>query len=82
MSEIQYAHNTRRRGDERQPTGWATYSGKAYPALCRHLTEGHPMGPNYMGELMWPVQVVYDPDEDTTRAGFSLMPPTDEQATS
>jgi hypothetical protein len=71
----QYAHNTRRAGDERQPAGWANYSGKAYPALCRDITAGLPMGPNYMGELMWPVQAIYDPETDTTRVGFSLVPP-------
>lgn len=78
MSE--HCHHTRRRDDERQPTGWATYSGGAHEALIRDLDSGQPMGPNYMGELMWPVEVVYDPETDSTRVGFSLLAPTTEAA--
>ena len=68
-------HNIRRAGDTRQAIGWATYRGAAYAGICRDITEGRPMGPNYMGELMWPVEAVYEPDSDTTRVGFSLMAP-------
>src|SRR5690242_15161163 len=77
MTETMYAHNTRRPDDERKPTGWATYSGSAHASLITRLMDDRPMGPNYMGEWMWPVEVIYDPDSDTTRVGFSLMPPPD-----
>lgn len=67
-TEALRAHNTRRTGDERKPIGWATYSGAAHESLIRHLDSGQPM---------WPVEVRYDPDSDTTRVGFSLLAPAD-----
>jgi hypothetical protein len=56
----------------RLPTGWANYPGDV-----RHiLDDPEPKGPNYMGELMFPVTADYDPETDTTRVGFSLMAPS------
>lgn len=56
--------------DTRQATGWANYPGD-----CRGiLTEG-PKGPNYMGEVVWPVTAEYDAETDRTRVGFSLQAP-------
>lgn len=75
MAETQYAHNTRRAGDDRQPIGWLSYSGRAHASVIEYLDSGRPMGPNYMGELMWPVEVRYDEERDVTRVGFSLLAP-------
>lgn len=61
--------------DTRQPIGFANYRGDARNIL----TEG-PKGPNYMGEFMWPVTAEYDAEAGTTRVGFSLLPPTREEA--
>jgi len=59
--------------DDRRPTGWANYSGNVVPFVAaRHL---EPMGPNYMGELMWPVEAVFDRGSGRTRVGFSLQAP-------
>lgn len=55
---------------ERKPIGHMTYPGDATGIL----TEGA-KGPNHMGESMWPVTAVHDPETDTTRVGFSLIPP-------
>jgi hypothetical protein len=57
---------------DRQPTGWATYPGDH-----RHLAgRAEPMGPNYMGEPMWPVTADYDAETNRTRVGFSLVSPS------
>lgn len=53
----------------RKPIGHATYNGD----LTGILHEG-PKGPNYMGEVMWPVTADYDPETGKTRVGFSLVP--------
>lgn len=53
-----------------RPIGFATYPGDA----TRILSEG-PKGPNYMGEVMFPVTAEYDSETDTTRVGFSLVAP-------
>jgi len=58
---------------ERHPTGYATY-----PNDHTHLAgRVEPMGPNAMGELMWPVTADYDPETNKTRVGFSLIPHPD-----
>lgn len=56
--------------DTRQPVGFATYPGD-----CRGILQEVPKGPNYMGELMWPVTAEYDETTNKTRVGFSLQPP-------
>jgi hypothetical protein len=56
--------------DARLPTGYATYPGD-----CRGILLEGPKGPNYMGEYMWPVTAVIDHNANTTRVGFSLVPP-------
>ena len=55
---------------ERRPTGWANYSGD-----CRSILNAPRKGPNYMGEWMYPVTAEYDAQSNTTRVGFSLIPP-------
>ena len=58
--------------DERRPTGFANYRGDHRQILDRGDTA---MGPNLMGELLWPVTADYDPETNRTRVGFSLLPP-------
>ncbi len=59
---------------QRQPIGFANYPGKCSVDFTRA------MGPNYMGELMWPVTAEYDAETNTTRVGFSLIPPSEVNA--
>lgn len=65
----------------RLPIGHITY-----PNDHTHLAgREEPMGPNYMGEHMWPVTADYDPETNRTRVGFSLIQPDptpDERTTS
>jgi len=63
-----------------KPTGWANYPGDVTAAIVREIESGRAFGPNYMGELMWPVTVDYDADTNRTRIGFTLVAP--EQAAS
>lgn len=55
--------------DTRQPVaGWLNYpAGSDYPDPMR------PMGPNTLGERLWPV--VGERDETRTRVGFAYQPP-------
>lgn len=55
---------------DRKPIGFATYNGDV-----RGILNEGPKGPNYMGELMWPVTAEYDAATDKTRVGFSLLAP-------
>lgn len=59
----------------RPAIGHANYPGDIAGAIARDIADGRPFGPNYMGELMWPVDAIYLPEEDRTRVGFSLMVP-------
>jgi hypothetical protein len=62
---------------ERRPIGFANYPGDH-----THLAgRDEPMGPNYMGELMWPVTAERDPKTDRTKVGFSLIPAQDYDTT-
>ena len=60
---------------ERKPTGWANYRGDVTAGIQRAIDSERPMGPNYIGELMWPVEATYDAKTDSTHVGFSLIPP-------
>lgn len=59
----------------RQPIGFANYRGDCVATWQRHIEAGNAFGPNYMGELMWPVSASHDPEADLTRVGFSLLAP-------
>lgn len=59
----------------RRPIGHANYHRDVTAAIRRQIENGQPMGPNYMGELMWPVTSTYDPSTGVTRVGFTLIPP-------
>lgn len=55
--------------------GFANYKGDVTASIERDIEEGRPFGPNYMGELMWPVSATYDATVDKTRVGFALQAP-------
>jgi hypothetical protein len=74
MSNLR-ATNVRRVGDERTATGWANYPGDVLAGITADIDSGKPMGPNYMGESMWPVEANYDEATNVTRVGFSLLGP-------
>lgn len=61
--------------DRRVAIGHANYQGNVTEAIARDVAKGRPFGPNYMGELMWPVSADYDTATNVTRVGFSLMAP-------
>lgn len=56
---------------KREPVaGWANYRGRLnvpYPGI--------PMGPNTLGEWLWPVRWQYDDEADRTRIGFAYTAP-------
>lgn len=59
----------------RTATGHANYPGDVTAAIEADIASGRPFGPNYMGELMWPVDATYDAEANRTRVGFSLLAP-------
>lgn len=61
--------------DARRSIGHLTYAGDVTAGIANDLDSARAFGPNYMGELMWPVDAAYDADTDTTRVGFSLLAP-------
>lgn len=61
--------------DGRVAYGHATYPGNVTTGIANDVATARPFGPNYMGELMWPVDAVYDTATDTTRVGFSHQAP-------
>lgn len=61
---------------QRAAIGFANYPGNVTEAIARDVETGRPSGPNYMGELMWPVTADYDTATNVTRVGFSLMEPS------
>jgi len=63
--------------DQRRPIGHCNYGRDVTVAIGRLIDSGQPMGPNYMGELMWPVVAMYDPTLGSTRVGFTLVQPAD-----
>lgn len=57
---------------ERKATVWLNYPSRVIPD--RHK----PLGPNLLGERLWPVEVEHDkPKPGWTRVGFSLIAPLD-----
>lgn len=55
--------------------GYANYPGDITSSIERDVESREPFGPNYMGELMWPVSAAYDAVTGRTRVGFALSPP-------
>lgn len=62
-------------GDGRVAAGRINYPGNVTAGIARDIATGIPYGPNYMGELMWPVDATYDPDTDRTRVGLTFLAP-------
>jgi hypothetical protein len=61
----------------REPVQWLNYSGRV------EIDPATPMGPNTIGEWLWPVVVEYDAETDRSRVGLSYVAPTAEpEATS
>lgn len=69
-------HTTITSDDSRVAVGHANYPGDVTAGIAADIASGFPHGPNYMGELMWPVDATYSPDQDKTRVGFSFLRPT------
>lgn len=57
---------------ERPAVRWANYRGN----VTGSIRFDQPMGPNTLGERMWPVEAVYDPESGKSRVGFSYIAPT------
>lgn len=55
---------------DRKPVTFLNYNGDQ-----RHILDGPPLGPNTMGELLYPVTAEYDAVTDRTRVGLSYVAP-------
>jgi hypothetical protein len=53
----------------REPVRWLNYRGQ----VSVDFTE--PLGPNTMGEYLWPVAAHFDPATGCTRVGLSFIAP-------
>ena len=60
-------------GDTRRPTAALTYHGDQ-----RGIDPRWSLGPNTLGEWLWPVTADYDPATDRTRVGLSYIRPPEE----
>lgn len=49
-----------------------------YPHDVRHIVDDPPKGPNYFGEVMYPIAAKYDAKTDTTRVKYSIIKPRGE----
>lgn len=59
-----------KRAAARPPVRWLNYPGDR-----TRIDHGTPLGPNTLGEWLWPVEAAYDPVTDRTRVGLSYIPP-------
>lgn len=59
----------------RAASGYMTYPNDCAEGIAARIESRVPMGPNYIGEPMWPVSAEYDAGSNTTRVGFSLIAP-------
>ena len=57
----------------RQATVWVNYPGDVTAAVVELIDDGTPMGPNTIGEWLWPVSASFDPALKRTRVGFSYL---------
>jgi hypothetical protein len=64
--------DTRSLSEKRRAQTYLNYKGKI--DLRTIQLEG-PKGPNTVREMQWPVSVEYDEESDTSRVGFTLIPP-------
>lgn len=51
------------------------YRGDAVAGIEARIASGIPMGPNLLGERMWPTSATYDAETDRTTVEFTLEPP-------
>lgn len=56
--------------DTRTATCWLNYPSIVVPDPYK------PLGPNLLGELLWPIEVTHGTD-GSSRVGFSLIAPPD-----
>lgn len=66
----------------RQATTWANYPGDVTAAVAELIDNETPMGPNTIGEWLWPVSASFDPALKRTRVGFSYLQPATHRAAS
>lgn len=64
----------------RAAIGYMNYEGDVTAAIKTDIESGRAVGPNYFGEHMWPVDCTFDDTVGVTRVGFSLIPPTVQEA--
>lgn len=57
----------------RQPVAFLNYNGDQ-----RHILNGPPLGPNTIGELLYPVTAEYDDTSNKTRIGLSYIAPVEQ----
>lgn len=60
---------------QRRPVTWLNYPGDVTAAVAELIDNRVPMGPNTIGEWLWPVSASFDVTADRTRVGFSYLPP-------
>jgi hypothetical protein len=56
---------------QREPVTWLNYNGRV------SINPGRPMGPNTLGEYLWPVTAQYDEATDRTCVGLSHIAPSE-----
>lgn len=66
----------------RPATTWANYPGDVTAAVAELIDNETPMGPNTIGEWLWPVSASFDPALKRTRVGFSYLMPATHRAAS
>lgn len=59
----------------RAATTWVNYPGDVTGAVVDLLDRSVPMGPNTIGEWLWPVSAAFDAGLKRTRVGFSYIAP-------
>ena len=60
---------------QRRPVTWLNYPGDVTGGVVELIDHRVPMGPDTIGEWLWPVSASYDVATDRTRVGFSYLPP-------
>lgn len=63
-------------GDDRKAVENLNYNGE-----LKDIDPRRPLGPNTLGEWLWPVETEYDPQTNRTRLGLSFIapPPADDE---
>lgn len=61
--------------ERRRPVTWLNYPGDVTAGIVELLERSIPMGPNTIGEWLWPVSAAFDVETNRTRVGFSYVQP-------